>query len=110
MRGFNKVVLSGNVGNSIKYDETRTMGVSACTFQLASERHYSSGRAVTVWVKINVYVSELVELCQKNLHRGIYVLVEGELMNRDGPELKELVEVRARDLIFPQKRETNRDG
>lgn len=102
MRGINKVLISGNVGSSIKFSETNS-GVKACSFQLASDR-YTRGDIVTAWVKVNVYRKDLVKVCESKLVEGCYVFVEGELMNRDSKDAKELVEVRALELIFPNQR------
>ena len=98
MRGINRIVISGNVGNMIKFRDT-SKGVPSCTFQLASDRH-ARGDILTTWVKINVYGRELVRSCRNRLSKGVYVIVEGELMNRDRADQKELVEVRAREVIF----------
>ena len=98
MRGINEVTLAGNVSGGIKYCETRK-GVPTCSFQIASDRHANGKTVVTAWVKINVYGNKLVSPCQAKLKKGSYVIVTGELMNRDG-RLKELVEVRARDIVF----------
>lgn len=97
MRGLNRVIISGNVGSHISFNETGN-GSAACSFHLASDRYVANGK-VSAWVKINVYGDKFVAICQNRLQRGCYVLVEGELMNRDG-QLKELVEVRAREVIF----------
>lgn len=99
MRGINKVVLSGNVGGGIKYEETKK-GIPSCSFQVASDRH-AHGEVVTAWVKINAYGQGLVRSCKPRLKKGTYVIVEGELMNRDSRGFKELVEIRAREVIFP---------
>lgn len=92
MRGINRVIISGNVSEDIQFATTvsgteRTL----CTFYLASDRH-AQGAVVTAWVKVNVYIEALVNLCQQRLRKGAYVIVEGELMNRG--------EVRAREIIF----------
>lgn len=108
MRGINKVVLAGNVSGGIKYHET-TNGTPTCSFQVASDRHAQAGKVVTAWVKINVY-GALVGVCSTFLKKGSYVIVEGELMNRDG-QFKELVEIRARELVFvPVERRGEEDG
>ncbi len=104
MRGINQVVLSGHVG-TIKYCETGNR-TPTCSFHLASDR-YARGTITTVWVKINVYGEGLVSTCKHRLHKGLYVIVEGELMNRDSPRLKELVEVRTRELIFLKRGESD---
>jgi single-stranded DNA-binding protein len=98
MRGLNRVIISGNVGAQIAFNNTGS-GTSACSFFLASDRHSSGGAVVSAWVKINVYGDSFVRICRSRLEKGCYVLVEGELMNRDG-QLGELVEVRAREVIF----------
>jgi single-stranded DNA-binding protein len=97
MRGLNRVVVSGNVLARVIYAPT-TSGTAACSFQLASSRT-TPDAVVTAFVKINVYGEQLVALCRQNLVKGVYALVEGELMNREGPH-GELTEVRARDLVF----------
>ena len=97
MRGFNRVVVSGNATDKTSFSQTDN-GTPTCTFTLASDRH-TRDAVVTVFVKVNAYGRQLVELCRARLGRGSYVLVEGELMNRDG-RLGELTEVRAKDLIF----------
>ena len=96
MRGVNTVILSGNVGQ-MTFASTRS-GSEALTFTVASDR-YGNGKQVTVWVKINVYLEGLVRVCKTRLVKGAYVIVEGELMNRDGQH-GELTEVRAREIIF----------
>lgn len=98
MRGVNKVVISGNVTGSIEYGRTGK-GDGVCGFHMASDRHASGGDIVTAFIKINVYAEGLVRVCKSKLIKGVYVLVEGELMNREGQH-GGLTEVRARDIIF----------
>jgi single stranded DNA-binding protein len=97
MRGLNRVILSGNVGGSILFKET-DKGTPACSFSLASDRH-SDGQIVTTWVKINAFGPGLVDVCKTNIEKGVYVLVEGELMNREG-KLGMLTEVRLHNIVF----------
>lgn len=99
-RGFNKVFLSGNVLDNIEYGSVGK-GAEACTFQLASDRKTASG-VVTAYVKVNVYVEGLIRICKMKLAKGAYVVVEGELMNREG-KYGDLLEVRAREIIFPPR-------
>ena len=92
MRGLNKVIVSGNVSEDVQFVQTSgSKEQTLCTFFLASDRH-TQGQVVTAWIKINVYIEALVKLCRARLRKGVYILVEGELMNRG--------EVRARELIF----------
>lgn len=102
MKGINKVIISGNVLGTIEFGKVSNGG-EACGFQVASDRHSASG-VVTAFVKINVYVEGLVKICKLKLLKGIYVIVEGELMNRDGQH-GDLTEVRAREIIFLPREE-----
>lgn len=97
MRGINRAIVSGNVKGKITFSPTGS-GTNACSFTLASDRH-ASGGVVTAWIKINAYGDGLVDICRRRLNKGVYVLVEGELMNRDG-QMGELTEIRAKDIIF----------
>lgn len=97
MRGINRTIVSGNVSGDINFGELPD-GTKVLSFSVASDRH-ASGETVTAWVRINVYIESLVDTCRDRLTKGGYVLVEGELMNREGRHGK-LTEVRARDIIF----------
>ena len=97
MRGINKAVISGNVSRDINYDSMPD-GTPVLSFTMASDRHVS-GATITAWVKINVYIDILVEQCRQHLGSGGYVIVDGELMNRDGRHGK-LTEVRAKEIVF----------
>lgn len=96
MRGVNSVILSGNVGQ-VNFASLNS-GADVLTFTIASDR-FGGGDKITVWVKVNVYVDNLVRICKSKLIKGSYVIVEGELMNREGQH-GELTEVRAREVIF----------
>jgi single-stranded DNA-binding protein len=98
MRGLNRVIISGNVGGKIAFADTGS-GTPVCSFYLVSDRHSSGGTVVTARVKINVYGENFVRLCRARLVKGVYVLVEGELMNRNG-KLEELLEVRTKEILF----------
>jgi single-stranded DNA-binding protein len=98
MHGVNKVVISGSVTGRILF-ATTGQGAAVCTFIVASERP-TKGAVLTAHVKVNVYAEFLVAACRAKLAKGCYVLVEGELMNRETPNGR-LLEVRAWELIFP---------
>ena len=99
MRGVNRVVVSGNVSGAIDFKETSS-GAPCSTFKLASDRRAGTrGETLTAWIKINIYNPALVEICRDRLHKSGYVIVEGELMNRDTPH-GEVTEVRAQEIIF----------
>ena len=101
MRGLNRVIISGNASDSAWFQTTGS-GVPCATFRLACDRRGANkGEVVTAWIKINVYGDALVEICRQRLHKGSYVIVEGELMNRDGAT-GEVTEVRAKEVIFTE--------
>jgi len=105
MRGLNRVIISGNIGGKIKFNPL-TNGAEACSFQLFSDR-VNGGSIVTAWVKVNAYDERLVRVCKDRLVKGLYVLVEGELMNRDGV-YGVLTEIRAHEIIFLEMATTMR--
>jgi single stranded DNA-binding protein len=99
VRGINRVIISGNASDSARFQQTGG-GTPCATFKLACDRRGANkGETVTAWVKINVYGDALVEICKARLHKGAYLIVEGELMNRDGA-VGEVTEVRAKEVIF----------
>ena len=65
---------------------------------LVSERPAGDSN-MAAFVPVNIFGENLVRVCQERLRKGIYVIVEGELMNRPGQH-GELMEVRARDVVF----------
>lgn len=97
MLGINKVILSGNVSSEI-YKNKLHDGTDAVSFTMISDRR-SGGKIIAARVKINVYLEQLVVLCDQKLTCGGYVIVEGELMNRSGHYGK-LTEVRAQEIVF----------
>lgn len=99
MRGINRVMLSGNVTAAPEFGNKTGDGAEVCGFTVASDRYASNGQTVTAFVKVNVYPEGLVRLCRDRVKQGDYLIVDGELMNRDGRH-GTLLEVRARDIIF----------
>lgn len=96
-RGINRTLLSGKVIGKPNFDQTSTAR-PAGSFHVLSERHGATN-IISVRAKINVYGDGLVGLCRVKIVPGAYVIVDGELMNRDGQH-GELVEVRAISLVF----------
>ena len=97
MRGINRVIFSGNVTGKIDFSTT-DRGHDVCTFIIASDRS-SSGGTLTAYAKVNIYMETLVAACRAKLEKGCYVLVEGELMNRNSPAGR-MTEIRAWELLF----------
>ncbi len=97
MRGINRVIVSGVVAAPITFAKTDS-GAEVCTFGINLERH-ANGSLVTASVKINVYMEALVRLARTKLSEGCYLIVEGELMNRQTPHGR-VTEVRAWEMLF----------
>lgn len=108
MRGINLVAVSGNVTGAKPVFTTTHDGKPACSFEIASHRAVSGGQ-VKAYLRINVYVEALVRLCESRIDKGEYVIVHGELMNRDGQH-GELTEVRAREIIFVPRHKEDYSG
>lgn len=100
-RGLNNFSGAGNVSGPIKFGSTG-QGDLACSFMLVMDK---KNQQVSTWVRINVY-GPLVKICETKLKKGDYLVVEGELMNRQRVAVEAegdtqiLTEVRARDIIF----------
>ena len=97
MRGLNRVVLSGEVQDRIRFGQT-PKGIECLSFWLTCDRSHVVHNTV-LNVKVNAYGEEFVDVCRDKLEEGIYVLVEGELMERRFRGTL-LTEVRANEIIF----------
>lgn len=108
MRGINETQQSGNVSGPIQFGETRN-GDPACSFILAVDRN----NAHATFVRVNVY-GTLVNVCKQKLHKGAYVIVVGELMNRvrsgDEDSSTTLTEIRSRDVVFVKEHDRRMTG
>lgn len=98
MRGINVVCLGGNVATPVVFGTTAD-GHACCGFSIIVERERADTRELlTTVIRVNVFVAALVQVCRQHVRKGVYVTVQGELMNRvvDGTNL---LEVRAREVI-----------
>jgi hypothetical protein len=94
VKGTNSWSGSGNVAGDVFYGRTGS-GDPACNFKIVIEEAHKP----LVYVRINVY-GGFVDICQhRELKKGNYVVVGGELMNRKGRE-GTLVEVRCAKLVI----------
>jgi single-strand DNA-binding protein len=82
----NKVILLGNLG---KDPEVRSMqdGTKVVSFSLATSESWKdkvSGerKDKTEWHRVVVFNPNLAEICEKYLHKGSKVYVEGQLQTR----------------------------
>ena len=93
-RGTNSWNGSGSLVSNVSYGNTR-VGGPACNFKMAIDHPYKQ----KLFVRINVYGGN-VNVCKKlNLRKGDFVVVDGELMNRNGHD-EILTEVRCREIII----------
>lgn len=91
MMGFNQVFLAGNIGGKIISSATKD-GRPACSFTVASQTNRLT------WVRVNAY-DGLADHCLSKMKKGLYCIVSGELMNRQG-QYDKLTEVRAHSVVF----------
>lgn len=101
---YNKLVAIGNVGRD---PESRTLpsGDPVTTFSLATTERTKNGD-VTTWFRVSAF-GKLAETCEKYLHKGSYVYIEGalaqnEYTNREG-QVRQSLEVRAREMRMLDK-------
>jgi len=92
-RGINLTAVAGNVTADIEYGETNHEE-PFCTFTMVSEKKDRRKRTL---IRINIYQPGLVEVCRARLKEGVYVVVDGELMN---PDKRTGCEVRAQEIVF----------
>lgn len=76
MRGINRLVISGNVGN-VTYTETNIKNDPIVTFMLCSEKEEN----YTTWLKVSAYGKQAL-YCKDRIKKGCYVIIDGELTNR----------------------------
>ena len=97
--GMNKVILAGYCEQEVAYHTTGG-GTQCASFRIICERRGMKPKeTVTAVVKVNVYSAAMVELLKSRFVLSGYMLVEGELMTREGAR-GETIEVRAKELIF----------
>lgn len=81
MPALNRVQLIGRLGKDPATRET-TNGRKVCSFSLAVDRRWKGAegetREATDWFNIEVW-GRLGEICQKYLHKGRLVFIEGRL-------------------------------
>lgn len=101
-RGTNTWSGSGNVASDVSYGTT-SAGEDACNFRLAVEQGYQQ----ISYFRVNVYSNEASACRKKNLSKGDYVVIQGELMNRKGQE-DTLTEIRCRRIVIhPTRKDVN---
>jgi single-stranded DNA-binding protein len=104
MKGVSSVTLSGNIGGPILEGRTTNEGDPCLGFRVAIEK---PGCSQPVWAKVNVYGQQNVDLCQRRVKPGGYVIVAGELMNRITATGEQTMEIKGIVLIFPNTETKN---
>src|SRR5437899_12245608 len=103
---LNKIMLIGNLGRDPELNVTSD-GTPVTKFSIAVNRNYKTGtgerKEETEWFNIIAW-RQLAELCEKYLHKGSKVYIEGRLTQRkytdkNGIE-RTMVEVIASDVEF----------
>lgn len=106
MLGFNTVTLAGNVGY-IEFFETSIAKDLGCYFTLCCQE----GDTKTTWHKVSAY-GKIAEICRKkDLAKGDYVLLEGELYNPAPPKFSEKVfsEIKITKKVVIFKKDISKD-
>ena len=77
---LNKIMLIGNLGRDPELNVTSD-GTPVTKFSLAVSRKLSNGEKETEWFNIVVW-RQLAEICERYLHKGSKVYIEGRLSQR----------------------------
>ena len=79
MRGVNKVILMGNIGNDPEI-QTLEGGIKLAKFRLATTEGIKdkNGNRITEWHNIVAW-RFLGEFCEKYVHKGDLIFIEGRL-------------------------------
>ena len=97
---LNKIMLIGNLGRDPELNVTSD-GTPVTKFSLAVSRKTNTGEKETEWFNIVAW-RQLAEICERYLHKGSKVYIEGRLTqrkytDRDGVQ-RTSVEVIANDM------------
>ena len=77
---LNKIMLIGNLGRDPELNVTAE-GTPVTKFSLAVSRKTSTGEKETEWFNIVAW-RQLAEICERYLHKGSKVYIEGRLTQR----------------------------
>ena len=77
---LNKIMLIGNLGKDPELNVTAE-GTPVTKFSLAVSRKTSNGEKETEWFNIVAW-RQLAEICERYLHKGSKVYIEGRLSQR----------------------------
>lgn len=94
MKGINVCGISGHVASDILFSKTRS-GDSACSFRFAIDQ----GHKATVFIRVNVYGGNVEVIKSRQMRKGDYAVINGELMNRQGHN-DVITEVRCGSIVI----------
>jgi len=111
---LNKVMLIGRLGNDVQTHKFED-GNSIANFSLATSEYYKSKengekKEITEWHKI-VAKNKLANICEKYLHKGDSVYIEGKLHTKkwdDNGITKYSTEIIALKIEFISKKNTDK--
>lgn len=83
---INKVILVGNVGREPEVRTTQS-GAKLATFSVATtdswkDKNSGERKEQTEWHRVVVFNSALAEICEKYVHKGTRLYIEGQLQTR----------------------------
>lgn len=83
---LNKVFLIGNLGRDpelkLSQDGTRIVSLSLATSEVWKDKTTGERKERTEWHRVVIFNEKLAEICEKNLSKGSYVYIEGQLQSR----------------------------
>jgi single-strand DNA-binding protein len=83
---INKVILVGNLGKDPEVramqDGTKVVSFSVATSESWKDKISGEKKDKTEWHRVVVFNPNLAEVCEKYLHKGSKVYVEGQLQTR----------------------------
>ena len=86
MSSVNKVILIGNLGRDPEIRATHNGGkianLAVATSERWKDKNSGEWKEKTEWNRVAVYNERAVEICEKYLHKGSKIWVEGSLQTR----------------------------
>jgi single-strand DNA-binding protein len=83
---INKVILVGNLGKDpevrLSQDGSKVVNFSLATSEYWKDKNTGERKDKTEWHKVVVFNQGLCDICEKYLHKGSKVYIEGQLQTR----------------------------
>jgi len=97
LKGINVCSVAGHVASDVLMATTKG-GDAACSFRFAIDQGHKS----TVFIRINAYGGNVEVIKRRQMRKGDYAVIEGELMNRQGHN-DVITEVRCENIVIISK-------